>query len=347
MRRIALILSLLLTVTLAGCSSTGSSESGEPPDGQSGDNEDAETENTGDGAEETNALYDESIFELAFGDDESEEDSGNKGSATADAETSELRQEVARLRNALNERARKREPSEGQQRTGPALGIVFSEGEAIEAPMLSALNRASGSFPLRIMSPGKITPVMQRQGCSVSAPTDCLDDLAVQPGTRLLAVVASRPATQDNETRLRFRLYDTDLGLSYAPVTLALPKASDGEQPNAESWLAAADAILLHSMDHLELTPTIVHAVENEGDTVYLNQGRAVGLSKGQRLIIHGSARTVRGPSGLPATWIPGASEGIVEVTRVGGDGNAVGRVIQGSKPRSADYLLPQGADTE
>lgn len=350
MQRAALILTLLLTASLAGCGTLGlgGSEDSEETEASSGGNgettakkeededprsEDATTDRrpTGIGGVETSE--EEGLVDSLFGPDEP------TASRASQAEMAELRQEIARLQASMDERQPRRRPASAGSRTGPGVAVVFPKGAALQAPMLSALNQAAGSFPLRVITPGDVMPVLNNYGCRPSAPSDCLSAVAVQPGARLLAVIEPLRATDQAQRRLRFRFYDTDLGLRYDPVTLALPQSGDG--PAEQSWIAAADAVLLHAQDHLQLTPTIVHAVKTEGDTVYLNQGQSAGLEQGSRLTVHTDGRVIRGVADLPVTWVPGQSRGVVEITRVTENGRAVGRVVEGSAPEPADFLLP------
>jgi hypothetical protein len=342
MQRAGLATALLSMLLLSGCGTLGLGGS-EDSDSKGNDSETQSEEDNDPRSEDAKADKrvvipdssddgDSDLLSGIFGSDE-------PAARANQAETAKLRQEIARLQASMQNRQPRRRPASTANRTGPGVAVVFPNGAALRAPMLSALNQAAGSFPMRIMSPGDVKPVLKNYGCSVAAPQDCLSALAVQPGARLLAVVEPLPANENRERRIRFRFYDTDLGLRYDPVTLALPRGN-AETEN-QSWIAAADAVLIHAQDHLQLTPTIVHAVKTEGETVYLNQGKAADLTKGSRLVVHRDGRLIRGAADIPVTWIPGQASGIVEITRVTNSGRAIGRVVEGQAPSPSDFLIP------
>jgi hypothetical protein len=348
MQRPALILALLLSLSLSGCGTLGlwgseDDEATSDENPESADNKDedddprsaqSETDRRPTGIGGVDSSEEDGLVDSIFGSD------GPAAAGANRAEMAELRQEIARLQASMEDRQPRRQPASARERTGPGVAVVFPQGAALQAPMLSALNQAAGSFPVRLITPGDVTPVLNNYGCDAAAPSDCLSALAVQPGARLLAVIEPLRASDENQQRVRFRFYDTDLGLRYDPVTLALPQNADG--PQEQSWIAAADAVLLHAQDHLQLTPTIVHAVKTEGETVYLNQGQAAGLKRGSRLSVHADGRVIRGVADLPVTWIPGPLRGTVEVTRVTANGRAVGRVVEGETPEPSDFLVPE-----
>ncbi|GEM_PF-5301998 len=350
MQRARLAATLLLVLLLHGCGTfgLGGSEDSDSKSSESDTTSEKGAESDSDPRSEDAKADKRVVLPDSEGEGDSDLLSGIFGSdepasQANRAETAKLRQDIARLQASMQDRQPQRQPTRTADRTGPGIGVVFPKGAALRAPMLSALNRAAGSFPMRVMSPGDVRPVLDSYGCRAAAPQDCLSALAVQPGARLLAVVEPLPATKDQERRIRFRFYDTDLGLRYDPVTLALPRGNADTE--SQSWIAAADAVLIHAQDHLQLTPTIVHAVKAEGDTVYLNQGKAANLAKGSRLTVHGDGRLVRGAADLPVTWIPGNKRGMVEITRVSNSGRAIGRVIEGEAPEPSDFLIPADRD--
>lgn len=277
-----------------------------------------------------------------------EQSSSVDGNTDADASeppqaTAGMRQEIQRLRAEAAGRAvpALAPQSSGPELTGPAIGVLF-EGPRTPATeaVLGSLRRTVGEHPFSLVEPGLLSAVISRSGCTPATVADCARRLTRIPGVRLVARISGlQPSSGGDSVTARISLLDLELGGAPTHLQIQLP-VRDGAVP-ATALDALADALFIHAAARTRTAPRIYHVVESVSEDLWLlSQGSDAGLTPGDRLSIHPSARVVHSPEGLTVAWLPAPTSGELEVVEAGA-GSALARLVRGEAPSGDGYLVP------
>lgn len=228
-------------------------------------------------------------------------------------------------------------PTQAPSGVQPQIGLYMRPDVAqsrYAGPLAGAVAGVAPDYPLALVGQAELEQQLAQAGCDLANPTPCAESLAIFPGVRILTVIDAVEATED-DLLVRAHNVDAELGFSYPAMTVRIPLV-DGQAPRP-ALEGLGDKLLLTALDRAQLAPWFTHAFTSEGEKYFLSAGRSSGLEVGDRLEVHAPGRVIRAPSGAPATWLPGAQKGVLEVQSLPGNDVAIAVLVEGQPPSPKD----------
>ena len=254
---------------------------------------------------------------------------------------SEREERIAALRAELEQKEREAwnerlQDEERVQADGPRsrIGLIV-HGEDRER-IDTAFNAAALNLPLRLLPDADMRVALRDAGCSVDNAIACAETLRREQGVRMLIEVRA-----EDDDRMAVRYHDLEMTGAMRERRLA-PGTPSG-RISARSLEELGDTVLRDGLEQARRMPWFARPVQVVDEGWTINAGRASGLTTGQQLRVHQPGRLIRGPDGLPSSWLRGPAIGVVEVMTLQDEDRARVRLLDGQGPAAESVLIPQG----